>query len=376
LTPVMASAQPGDVSTLKYLLDHGGELMKSDEKGCTVLHHAAFKVLQFGHYRLFTIIYSVYSVLVTYGIISHTAGSCNITEYLLSKGIPVDIDFGHGTPLLHAAMVGQDKTEDFVGSPCKFDMTIEDFSFSYYSRDYWEMLIIFLQPNFIFSGVGTPLMAAPVYRLKGMKLLIKASIFLHIFPINFRCVDVLLTQTNCTDFIISIVQSSSQVGADVNGKGTITSPLLFATEQGGYTNFIQLLLRAGADPNIPDDICFIYFLDVLMIILYLASSNFFDYLGRLPIELAALNDCRDQVEMRFPLTLPIPDVPNWSVDGVISRAKLKSEKPLDEQQSRRRKAILKSQAGMAFRRKEYDVASKTYDMDRDKHSFFTRFYHC
>ncbi|TKW24618.2 hypothetical protein SEVIR_3G061122v4 [Setaria viridis] len=226
LTPVMASAQSGDVSTVKYLLDHGGELMKSDEKGCTVLHHAAF------------------------------TGSCNVTEFLLSKGIPVDIDFGHGTPLLHAAMVGQDKTEDF--------------------------------PNFIFSGVGNPLMGA-------------------------------------------------LAGADVNGKGTITSPLLIATEHGGYTNFIQLLLKAGADPNIPDD------------------------LGRLPIELAALNDCRDEVKMLFPLTLPIPDVPNWSVDGVISHAKLKNSKPLDERQSKRRKAILKSQVDMAFRRKEYDVASKAYD---------------
>ncbi|RCV15218.1 hypothetical protein SETIT_3G040700v2 [Setaria italica] len=141
------------------------------------------------------------------------------------------------------------------------------------------------------------------------------------------------------DFIISIVQSFSQAGADVNGKGTITSPLLIATERGGYTNFIQLLLKAGADPNIPD------------------------YLGRLPIELAALNDRRDEVKLLFPLTLPIPDVPNWSVDGVISRAKLKNSKPLDERQSKRRKAILKSQADMAFRRKEYDVASKAYDFN-------------
>jgi hypothetical protein len=33
-------------------------------------------------------------------------------------------------------------------------------------------------------------------------------------------------------------------------------------------------------------------------------------LGRLPIELAAINDCREEVEMLFPLTLPIPNVPN------------------------------------------------------------------
>jgi len=41
LTPVMPSAQSGDVSTVKYLLGHGGELMKSDDQGWTALHHAA-----------------------------------------------------------------------------------------------------------------------------------------------------------------------------------------------------------------------------------------------------------------------------------------------------------------------------------------------
>jgi len=51
-------------------------------------------------------------------------------------------------------------------------------------------------------------------------------------------------------------------------------------------------------------------------------------LGRLPIELAAINDCREEVEMLFPLTLPIPNVPNWSIDGVISYAIFENAKPL------------------------------------------------
>ena len=37
----MLSAQSGDVSTVKYLLDHGGDLTKANAKGRTVLHHAA-----------------------------------------------------------------------------------------------------------------------------------------------------------------------------------------------------------------------------------------------------------------------------------------------------------------------------------------------
>jgi hypothetical protein len=51
-------------------------------------------------------------------------------------------------------------------------------------------------------------------------------------------------------------------------------------------------------------------------------------LGRLPIERAAVRDCREEVEMLFPLTYPIPNVQNWSIDGVISHAKIKANKPL------------------------------------------------
>jgi ankyrin repeat protein len=38
------------------------------------------------------------------------AGSTKVTEFLLSKGIPVDIDSGYGTALLQAAINEQDKT--------------------------------------------------------------------------------------------------------------------------------------------------------------------------------------------------------------------------------------------------------------------------
>ena len=40
-TPFMTAAQSGDVPTVKYFLDRGGDLMKADDKGRTVLHHAA-----------------------------------------------------------------------------------------------------------------------------------------------------------------------------------------------------------------------------------------------------------------------------------------------------------------------------------------------
>ncbi|CAO2191389.1 unnamed protein product [Urochloa humidicola] len=250
VTPFMSAAQSGDVSTVKCLLDRGGDLMKADDKGRTVLHHAA------------------------------CAGSSKVTEFLLSKGIPVDIDYGHGTALHQAANNEQDKTVKIL-------------------------LDHHANPNTNVSGVNTPLIGALLnHSLKCMKLLIKA-------------------------------------GADVNGKGCLITPLVLATKRGGYTNEVRLLLKAGADPNIPDD------------------------LGRLPVELAALNDSMEEVEMLFPLTSPIPGVRNWSVDGVISHAKLESAKPLEGHHITRRKAMCKSQASDAFKRKDYKSASKLYGLAID-----------
>uniref|UniRef100_A0A0D9UXF0 Serine/threonine-protein kinase BSK1-like TPR repeats domain-containing protein n=1 Tax=Leersia perrieri TaxID=77586 RepID=A0A0D9UXF0_9ORYZ len=221
VTPFMASAESGDVPTVEYFLDHGGDITKVDDKGCAVLHHAA------------------------------GTGCCKVTEFLLSKGVPVDMDCGRGTPLFHAANNGKDKT---------------------------------------------------------LKILL---------------------------------DHHADAGADVNGKGTIVSPLMLAASQGGYTSFIKFLLKAGANPNVPDD------------------------LGWLPIEYAASRDCREEVEMLFPFTSPIPNVLNWSVDGIISHAKVKDKRPMDQNQKDSRKSILKAQADLAFRQKMYDCAAKVYSLAID-----------
>ena len=56
-------------------------------------------------YTLFIVLLIIYDfqlILLT--------GSTKVTEFLLSKGIPVDIDYGHGTALYQAAANEQDKT--------------------------------------------------------------------------------------------------------------------------------------------------------------------------------------------------------------------------------------------------------------------------
>ncbi|KAK1662305.1 hypothetical protein QYE76_050464 [Lolium multiflorum] len=162
-TPLMKAAQAGHVPTVKYFIDCGGDLMKVDDKGRTVLHHAA------------------------------GAGSCEVTELLLSKGMPVDLDFGRGTPLIIASINGEHKTLKIL-----LDHQAD--------------------PNITTTGVGLPMLHALIYR-------------------SFECMKLLI-----------------EAGADVNCKGSMMNPLVFATMQGGYTNYIKLLLKTGADPNIPDDV--------------------------------------------------------------------------------------------------------------------------
>ncbi|KAK3136585.1 hypothetical protein QOZ80_5BG0438970 [Eleusine coracana subsp. coracana] len=185
VTPFMLSAHSDDVCTVKYLLDHAGDPMKADALGRTVLHYAARE------------------------------GSCKVTEFLLSQGIPVDIDCGRGTPLFQAAGTGEDKTLKIL-------------------------LDHNANPNTVVRNVGNPLMCAVLHH-------------------NLKCMELLI-----------------EAGADVNGKGPSVSPLLFATGQGDYTDFIPLLLKAGADPNVPDD------------------------LGWLPIVRAAFRECREEIEMLLP----------------------------------------------------------------------------
>ncbi|GJM95557.1 hypothetical protein PR202_ga12309 [Eleusine coracana subsp. coracana] len=190
-------------------------------------------------------------------LVEELGGSCKVTEFLLSQGIPVDIDCGRGTPLFQAAGTREDKTLKIL-------------------------LDHNANPNTVVRNVGNPLMCAFLYHnLKCMELLIEASIYLALLN-----------------------QLLLFAGADVNGKGPSVSPLLFATGQGDYTDFIPLLLKAGADPNVPDD------------------------LGWLPIVRAAFRECREEIEVLLPLTSPIPDVPNWSVDGVISYAQFKKTQPV------------------------------------------------
>nr|CAB3480942.1 unnamed protein product [Digitaria exilis] len=136
-------------------------------------------------------------------------------------------------------------------------------------------------------------------------------------------------------------------------RGLKGMPPFMTAAQSGDVSTVKYLLDHGADLMKADD-------KGRTVLHHAAGST---KLGRLPVELAALNDCIEEVETLFPLTSPIRGVVNWSVDGIISHAKLEDGKPLEKRHIVRRKAMFKSEASKAFKRKEYDMASKMYGLE-------------
>ncbi|CAL4926677.1 unnamed protein product [Urochloa decumbens] len=123
--------------------------------------------------------------------------------------------------------------------------------------------------------------------------------------------------------------------ANVNSVDPDT-PLVVATTH-GLTDCITYLLKAGANPNIPKKCC-----------------------GAMPIEIAAGHGRRKDVEMLFPSTSPIQNIPEWTVDGILAHAKSKHSKPKVEKYGKTRKLKLKLDGDKAVGRKDYLTASKLY----------------
>ncbi|KAL6626412.1 hypothetical protein ACP70R_030138 [Stipagrostis hirtigluma subsp. patula] len=122
-----------------------------------------------------------------------------------------------------------------------------------------------------------------------------------------------------------------EAGVDVNDCSP--APLTVAAGK-GLADCIKCLLEAGADADIPDE-------------------N-----GKVPIELAALQGSEECVEILFPVTTPLSEYADWSIDGIIQHGKT----------VRMRRAYkIKAEGDAAFRKKDYLLASSRYtqalDMD-------------
>ncbi|XP_044972070.1 poly [ADP-ribose] polymerase tankyrase-1-like [Hordeum vulgare subsp. vulgare] len=130
-----------------------------------------------------------------------------------------------------------------------------------------------------------------------------------------------------------------EAGANVHAGGfTGATPLLLACSRRGNVGFVKCLLKAGADPNLPDE------------------------LGRLPIEIAAVQAEKKLVRLLFPVTRCPPNMLDWSVAGIMSYVKSAAYKERVRKDSCKRKAELKLEGNKAYTVKDYDTAILMYNL--------------
>ncbi|XP_078148581.1 uncharacterized protein LOC144544036 [Carex rostrata] len=95
---------------------------------------------------------------------------------------------------------------------------------------------------------------------------------------------------------------------------------------------MEYLLETGANPNLPDES------------------------GRLPIEVAAMRGKSEVVEILFPVTSPIPTMPDWSIKGLLSHVTSEKFKKERKVLSKKRLVDLKQKIKDMLFQKEYLAA--------------------
>ncbi|KXG22907.1 hypothetical protein SORBI_3008G025200 [Sorghum bicolor] len=138
---------------------------------------------------------------------------------------------------------------------------------------------------------------------------------------------------------LNCVKHLIKAGADVMKGIHKFTPLILAAYE-GLTDFYECLLEAGADPNVPDDS------------------------GLLPIEIAAFQNRRKDVEILFRVTSRIPSVHDWSVDGVLTFFKYVKSFLTDQDDPMYKMdlADLKLEGSKAYNEKDYSTAVKLYSV--------------
>ncbi|KAK3031686.1 hypothetical protein RJ639_035054 [Escallonia herrerae] len=125
-----------------------------------------------------------------------------------------------------------------------------------------------------------------------------------------------------------LLNSKANAGADPNTGSCGITPLGEAASK-GENEVIKCLLRAGANANVAD----VY--------------------GSTPLETAALNGNDEGVAILFPVTSPIPTIPDWSPDGVLKHVFSVEAIQQRELKMKENSSLWKSKGDEAFRRKDY-----------------------
>ncbi|CAN6251583.1 unnamed protein product [Urochloa humidicola] len=236
------------------------------------------------------------------------AGNIDTMRYLLDHGADPDKPVSFGCTSIHIA-AGEGK--------CKMV----------------ELLLSKGADVNILSEIGTPLHVAAMENQDAtMKILLD-----HGADCNHECFAVLTPLlTALKAHSLNCVKLLIKAGADVTKGVGKETPLIFAAGE-GLTDFYECLLEAGADPD--------------------ATSED----GFRPIEIAALEKRRKDVEILLPVTSLIPSVRDWSVDGILAYVKsIPTDK--DDPVYKMKPADLMLEGSKAYKRKDYFNAAKFYSV--------------
>ncbi|KAL5722536.1 hypothetical protein ACHQM5_006048 [Ranunculus cassubicifolius] len=317
---LLESAFHGNLDTLKKLvteLDDGSDIAKKiggirDTCGMSPLH------LSIMNGKLEVVKYLIDELKLDVDLkennAGHTAINCavrggfyEIAVYLLEKGANPDIPSDTGVTALHWAAEKEDV----------------------------KLLHLLLSKGVnvdALSNDGTALRwAATKGNHKAVRLLLNR----HADP------NISYLQTS-TPLLVSVVAKSLrclnlllEAGADPDVPGLGVVPLICAAEN-GQANMVLSLLKAGANPNVTDED------------------------GLRPIEVAAVSHHKDVVEILIPVTSPISSYLDWSVTGIMKHLHSEEARVQRELKLNEKLVNAKFKGDAAFREKDYMNAALCY----------------
>ncbi|KAK4418352.1 Tetratricopeptide repeat protein 31 [Sesamum alatum] len=269
------------------------------------------------------------------------AGKTQICKYLVEKlKVEMNAKTGQGdTPLLLAVMAEQLPTANYLikhGADVKASdskgMTALHYAAETGHKKFMQLLISQGAEVEADSDYGTPLQRASSRGKKeAVRILLDhksnpnfasplsmTPVMLSIMVHSFECLDMLL-----------------KAGADPNIVSCGITPLAFTASE-FEIEFMKFLLKAGANPNVVGTT------------------------GMTPLEYAALACNHEAVMILFPVTSPIPSIPDWSFHGVMSHIYSEEAKKQRELKRKENFLLAKQRGGEAVKKNDYLSAMVCY----------------
>ncbi|XP_048548182.1 poly [ADP-ribose] polymerase tankyrase-1-like [Triticum urartu] len=274
-----------------------------------------------------------------------TNGRTDVCRYLVQDlGIPVDaLSDERETPLLLAATFGHTATAAWLlergASPRATDVDGETpLHWAAYNGDR-DLAMLLLCKGADVGAANPRGTALHVPAMRGCPQVIRVLLRHGADPNKFASRVFTPLVSSLLGGSVECMKLLIEGGANVHAGGfSGATPLLLACSRRGNIGFVKCLLKAGADPNIPDE------------------------LGRLPIEIAAVQGGKKLVQLLFPVTRCPPNMSGWSVAGIMSYVNSAAYKERVRKDSCKRKAELKLEGNKAYEIKDYDTAILMYNM--------------